>query len=181
MSVTETGERRSDLKAKVLEQLHDPIRLRITVLGSILLVGYFAVYNPLNGQITDLTKRLNRDEKQLALAIRLEKLEKEYGEFKDRIPQNTDSKEWVQYLLDGIRKYPLRLLRFDSRDPKRVGPYQAIIFKIELEGAFLDMDNFIRWIETNERLLRIDEISMAPSRSGKNQTVLRLTVLGLTS
>ena len=180
MSEKDTEERRADLKAKVIEQLHDPVRLRICVLAVVLVIGYFAVYNPLYGRISDLTKTLNRDKKQLALAVRLENLQAEYEKFDNRIPRKTDSKEWVQYMLNGIRKFPLKMVRFDCREPKRIGPYKAIVLKIELEGSFIDMDKFIRWIESNERLLRIDEISMAPSRSGENQTVLRMTVLGLT-
>ena len=181
MRGTESEERRSDLKTKVIDQLHDPVRLRVCVLASILAIGYFAVYTPLQERISDLTKNLDRDRKKLALAARNDKLQAEYVVFNDRIPKVTDNKEWVQFMLDGIRKFPLRLTKLNCQDSKHVGPYRAVVMNIELEGRFFDMDAFIRWVELNERLLRIDEISMAPSHSGEDQTVLRLTVLGLTS
>ncbi len=182
MSATESDDRRAgDIISNLLEQLHDPVRLRICVIAAVLAVGYFAVYSPLHEKIVETTKKLERDKKLIQLAIKMEQLQEQYDKFEDRIPRNTDSKEWVQYMLDGIRLFPLKLVRFDCREPKRVGPYRAIILKVELEGSYLEMDKFIRWLESNKRLLRVDEISIAPSRSGKHVTVLRITVLGLTS
>ena len=182
MSATESDDRRAgDIKSNLLEQLHDPVRLRVCVIAAVLAVGYFAVYSPMYGKIVETTKKLDREKKMISLATNMEQLQEQYDKFKDRIPRNTDSKEWVQFMLDGIRLFPLKLIRFDCHEPKRVGPYQAIVLKVELEGAFLDMDKFLRWLESNKRLLRVDEISFAPSRSDEHVTVLRLTVLGLTS
>jgi len=182
MSANESKDRRAgDVVANLIEQLHDPVRLRVCVIAAVLAVGYFAVYSPMNGKIVETTKKLERDNKLIRLATKMEQLQKEYDGFKSRIPKDTDSKEWVQYMLDGIRHFPLKLVRLDCREPKKVGPYRAIVMKIELEGSFLDMDEYLRWLESNRRLLRVDEISIAPANSGEHVTVLRLTVLGLTT
>ena len=182
MSATESDDRRAgDVKSNLLEQLHDPVRLRVCVIAVVLAVGYFAVYSPMYGKIAETTKKLEREKKLIRLATNMEQLQEQYDKFKDRIPRNTDSKEWVQFMLDGIRLFPLKLVRFDCREPKRVGPYWAIVLKVELEGSFLDMNKFLRWLESNKRLLRVDEISFAPSRGGEHVTILRITVLGLTT
>ncbi len=182
MSENESLERRTGgLKSNLLEQLHDPVRLRFCVIAAVLALGYFAVYSPMYGNIVEMTKKIERDKKLIGLAIDREKLQKQYDEFKDRIPKQTDGKEWVQYVLDGIRRFPLKLVKLDCPEPKRVSPYRAIVLKIELEGNFFDLDKFLRWIESNGRLLRVDEISIAPSRSTPNAIVLRLSVMGLTS
>ncbi len=182
MSKNQSTERRSgDAKSKLLEQLHDPVRLRVCVIAAVLAAGYVAIYSPMYGKIVDTTKELKREKNMLALATKMEGLQKQYDKFKDRIPEQTDSKEWVQYMLDGIRRFPLELARFDCREPSQVGPYQAITLKIELEGSFMNMDKFLRWLETNPRLLRVDEMTVAPARSEDADNVLRLTILGLSS
>jgi hypothetical protein len=46
MTPTEPGERRTGLKAIVLERLHHPLQLRLLVMGAVLLAGYGGVYMP---------------------------------------------------------------------------------------------------------------------------------------
>ncbi len=89
-----TDERRADLKSSLLERLHDPLQLRICVVAVVLLAGYFGVYVPLNGQITETTQKLDRDRKMLELAGSVERLQKQFHQFENRVPQQTDSKEW---------------------------------------------------------------------------------------
>lgn len=180
MSETETAERRTGIKTKLLDQLHDPVRLRVCVIAAVLAAGYVAVYSPLQARISDTSIKLKRDKKLLSLATGLEEMEKEHEKIKDRIPQHTDSKEWVQYVLDGIRLFPLDLIKLDCGDPKRVGPYQVVVMKIDLGGSFYDTDKFIRWLESNKRLLWVDNISISPMpRGGENYGVVKLTIIGL--
>jgi hypothetical protein len=43
------------------------------------------------------------------------------------------------------------------------------------------MDALLRWLESNHRLLRIDLLRIAPSRSNRDVLVLQLTILGVMS
>ena len=95
-------ERRSDLKSSLLERLHDPLQLRICVLIVVVAMGYFGVYVPLNGGISETTKKLQRDRKMLELAGSIEQLQKQFHQFESRVPLQADSKEWVQYVLEGM-------------------------------------------------------------------------------
>jgi Tfp pilus assembly protein PilO len=180
MNTTETGDRRASLKANLFQRLHDPVQLRICVMSAVLVAGYGAVYMPLSQRIAATSKKLERDKNLLELAGRLERLQKQHRTFEDRVPQQTDTKEWVHYVLEGIRAFPLKLSKLDCREPKQVGPYRAIVLQIELEGSFFELDRFLRWLESNHRLLRADDVKLAPGKGGVDTLSMRLTVLGLT-
>jgi hypothetical protein len=82
-------------------------------------------------------------------------------------------------VLSGVRNFPLKLVQLDADSSRDVGPYKAVVLRIEFEGAFPDMDAFLRWLESNERLFRIDTVKIAPHRSGNGLMFMQLTVLGV--
>jgi hypothetical protein len=85
----------------------------------------------------------------------------------------------MRYVLDGIRKLPLKLITLDATGTKNVGPYTAIVMNVELEGQYADLDSLLRWLETNERLFRVDELKVAPQRNGNGNLVMQVTVVGV--
>jgi Tfp pilus assembly protein PilO len=174
-------ERRSDLKSNLLERLHNPLQLRICVLVVALAAGYFGVYVPLNGRIVETTRKLDRDRKMLDLASSIEQLQKQYHQFESRVPQQADSKEWVQFVLNGISQLPVNLVSLDCKTPKELGPYKAIVLQVQLEGTFFELDQVFRWVESNRRLLRADDIRLAPRRGGEGAITMQLTLVGMTS
>ena len=193
MAAPENGERRTDLKAQLLERLHDPLQLRLALIGLVLLVGYFAIYSPLSKDIARTTKMLKRERAREELGGSIEQLQAQCKSYNNRLPQQADSKEWMQYLLDGIRGFSLELRKLDCESPKSYGPYQAVVFKIELAGSFYELDRFLRWLETNPRLFRTDQISISLAEKAKkgrqnsnedaevnkDDMVMRLTVCGM--
>ena len=96
------------------------------------------------------------------------------------MPQQADTKEWVQYVLEGIRQLPLKLAKLDCREPKTVGPYRVIVLQIELEGRSSTWTRFLRWLESNRRLLRADDMTTRAAAQRKRAMTMQLTVLGLT-
>lgn len=163
---------------KLLEQLHDPLRLRVLVTGIMLAVGYAGIYMPLSGRIEETTRKLNREHKRLALCNEIEQLRAEVAKFQARLPENTDSNEWMQYVLGGVRQFPAKLINLDLGDPQRVGPYSAVVFHIELEGGFQELDVFLQWLESNPRIFRVDSAKIIPARRDEG-LVMQLTVLGM--
>jgi hypothetical protein len=175
-----SGDQRSGLKAQILERLHNPVQLRAFITALVLLGGYAGIYMPLSDGIQETTRKLAKEKKHLDLARDIEHLRAQYENFKHRVPDKSDSNEWVRYVLGGVRRFPLKLATLDSEPVRNVGPYKAVVLRIELEGAFLDMNGFLGWLETNERLFRIDAVRIQPHRSG-NGLVMQLTVLGVMS
>ncbi len=179
MRLTGTSEQRPGLKAQLLERLHNPVQLRAIITGLVLLAGYAGIYMPLSDGIEETTRKLASEKKRLDLARDVEHLRAQYKNFKHRLPEKSDTNEWVQYVLVGVRRFPLKLATLDADPLRDVGPYKAVVLRIELEGAFPDMNRFLGWLETNERLLRIDAVRIQPHRSGNGTLVMQLTVLGV--
>ena len=189
MIPTETGERRAGLKAQLLERLHDPLQLRILVIGLVLAAGYGGVYMPLGAQIAETQANLAREKKMADLAANLEQLQAQQRSFDKRLPHQADTKEWTQYVYEGIRSFPLKMSRLNCLGLKRIGPYRVVALQIELEGSYFDLDQFLRWLESNPRLFRTDEISIGlvnAKQQGKQKDDenlddmrMKLTVLGM--
>ncbi len=173
-----TGNGKSDLKRRVLKELHNPTRLRIALTCAMLLVGYAGIYVPASGEIDDTRRKLATEQKRLDLARDVERLREQCRAFKGRVPGKVDSNEWVQYVLGGIRRFPLKLILLDPEAPREVGPYKVVVLRIELEGGFTDLHAFVRWLETNERLFRVDALKLEPQRGGEGLD-MQLTVLGV--
>jgi Tfp pilus assembly protein PilO len=173
------AEKKGNDFAKLLEKCRDPVRLKVLTTGLAVVVGYVCVYMPLGGRIEETSNKLRTERKRLALATEIEFLRAQVDKFEPRLPRQTDVNEWVQYLLEGTRKFPLKLNSLDSEDPRRVGPYEAVVLQMELEGAYGDLDAFLHWIESNQRLFRVDSANIEPPRDGSRTLVMRLTLLGV--
>jgi type II secretory pathway component PulM len=165
--------------SELCERLRNPVRLRVLVTGAMLLVGYMGIYAPLSGRIDQTSAKLNKERRLQALAGEIKCLQAEVDRFQARLPEETDTNEWVQYVIDGIGRFPLKLIALDSDSPRRVGPYEAVVLHIEVEGEFHHLDSFLQWLETNERLFRVDSASIAPSRGENDHRVMQLTLLGM--
>jgi Tfp pilus assembly protein PilO len=189
MTPPETGEHRLSLTAKLIERLHDPLQLRILLISLMLAAGYIGIYAPLTAQIAETTANLGRERKLAALANGVEQLQTQFNSFAKRLPHQADSKEWLEYMHEGIRGFPLKLLRLDCLGAKKMGPYRVVSLQIEVEGSLYELDTFVRWLETNPRLFRVDDITFglaygtqqSKDKSEKNMDdmVMKLTVLGM--
>ncbi len=178
-SASGTAKRKSNkLVALAVRVLHNPTQIRVVMMIFILGGWHFVVYSPLSQGIEETTRRTDREKKRLGLANEVEGLRVQVGRFQNRLPEKTDPNEWVQYLLAGSREFPIRVAMIDPDGIKDVGPYKAIVVKMQIEGTFQDIDAFLRWIETNERLLRVDSLRMSPIKDSFKMDT-QLVVLGV--
>jgi Tfp pilus assembly protein PilO len=173
-----TGKSTIDL-GKLLQRLHDPLQLRVFLTGLILAVGYVGVYMPLSTRIDETTSKLNKERKRRALAEEIEHLREQVGLFESRLPEDTDTNEWVQYVLGGIRQHPMKVIGLDSDETRKVGPYEAIVLRIDLEGEYRDLDSFLHWLDGNERFFRVDSLRVAPTRQANGRLDMQMMLLGL--
>ncbi len=166
------------LAALAMRILHNPTQIRVLMMILIFGGWYFAFYSPLSQGIEETARRTEREKKRLGLAGDVERLRHQVGRFQGRLPEKTDPNEWVQYLLAGSRDFPIRVAMIDPDGLKDVGPYKAIVVKMQIEGTFQDIDAFLRWIESNERLLRVDSLRMTPIKDSFKMDT-QLVVLGV--
>ena len=173
-----TGDGKIDFR-ELLERLRDPLRLRVLVTGVMLLVGYAAIYLPLSSRIEETARKLSNERRRVELANEIDCLRAQVAKFQARVPAHTDSNQWVQYVLEGLRQFPLKLTNMDSQSPERVGPYQAVVLRMDVEGKYSELDCFLHWLETNDRLFRVDSAKIAPGRNQNDKLTMQLSLLGL--
>ena len=167
------------LRTKLLGHLYNPNKLRAIVTGLMLAIGYIGVYMPLSSGMETASRKMAKDQKRLELGCEVEQLRTQFDRFKDRIPKKRDPNEWVEYILDGIHEHPVDLLTWNQDDFRDIGPYKVIALKLELEGTFAGMDSLLNWLETNERLIRIDNLKLVPQKGNNGKLKMTLMVLGV--
>ena len=166
------------LNAVALRVLHNPSQFRVLLMVVIFGVWYAGVSGPMSEGIDETTRKVDRERKRLGLARDVERLRARVDRFQDRLPRETDSNEWLQYMLAGAREFPIRLAVINTEAVKDVGPYKAVVIKMDVEGSFEDVDAFLRWVESNRRLFRVDAIHIGPARDSRKM-LSQLTVLGV--
>jgi len=180
MSAMEGQERRTNRMSELLEQLHDPTRLRLLLTMAVMGIGYAVVYLPLNSSITAAVRQRADSENRLSLARDVEQLRKQFQQVERRLPKQADTDEWVQYVLASIRRSPLKLDSFSPGVTKALGPYQMVYLSIRLSGSLADLDQFLYWLESNERLFRVESVTLTPkSFDGKDELSMDIAVLGV--
>jgi hypothetical protein len=160
-------------------RLRDPLQLRLVVGGGMLAAWYLLAYAPLSQGIEQAARERTRAEDHLAVARDLEVLRIQEAKYQARLPIGTDPNEWVEYLLGGVRHSTVRLLKLEPQILKKLGPYEIVVIRVELQGSYANLSTLIAWIETNQRFLRIDSLTLQPMRSVDSDLTLGLTVLGV--
>jgi len=171
------------LVAAILDRMNSPARFRTFVMGIILLAGYCLGYMPLSDQIAQTSEKLKHSQATLRLAQEVESVRAQYHRVEDRLPTDTDPDEWKTYVMDGCRRFPsLKLATMTGEAPRALGLYRAVVLRIGLEGEFTDIDNFLWWLESNQRLFRVDTLSVLPmqQRDIVEETInIQILILGL--
>jgi Tfp pilus assembly protein PilO len=166
-------------KSDLLKRLHDPIQLRLFITLVMLAVGYAGIYMPLAGRIEQSNRELGKARKRQALARDIEHLRAQVEKFESRLPEKSDTNEWIQYVFEGTRQFPVKLTKLDSAASRPLGSYEAVVLNLELEGQFHELDAFLRWVEANQRLFRVESSKLAPLRTATDYRLLmNLTLLG---
>jgi hypothetical protein len=161
------------------QNLREPVRLRI-IIGVVMIGAWYAlIYTPINDRIELTARDRARTEAHLDSARAIDALRIEVAKFQGYLPPRSDTNEWVEYVLGGVRKLPIKVLKLEPQAVRKHGPFEVVVLKMELQGAFADIDALLAWIEVNPRLLRIDAIVLEPGRAEGEGLTLRLTVLGV--
>jgi Tfp pilus assembly protein PilO len=159
-------------------RLKDPLQLRFILAVGVAAPWYFLVYSWLSGGTEEVEKARVKSEAHLALAREIVSLRAEVAKFRPRLPAHTDPNEWVEYLLSGVRLYPLKLVKLEPREMKKQGPFDVMVLTIDLQGRYTDLEALLVWVESNSRLFRIDAIDIAPTLDGSTMS-MKMTILGV--
>lgn len=156
--------------------LSDPVKMRLAVMVAMTAVAIMAVYRPLVGQIETKQRELVAQKKRANLIASVEASRKQAKVYRPRISEKSDTNEWVQYILMGLRKSGVKLRDMSSRQPRKVGPYKAIVLTVEVQGNYKTVKSLMEWLEQSDRLLRVDSMR-CQKKLGAIE--MKITVLGL--
>lgn len=171
--------KKPDLKTQLIDRLHEPIPLRLALGLALLGSWYYLGYSPMNARIAATQAKLELDRKRLILGTEVEALRRKEARFVDRLPPRSDPNEFLQYVLGGVRSSTLKLVSLSPEKPRDAGPFEIALVKLELQGDFRDIQAFLRWVETDHRLLRVDGLTVGQDAKDPETLKAQLVVLGL--
>lgn len=166
-------------KQLILGHLRHPLKLRFLLCVTIVAGWYFLFYSPLSKQMAATTSGISGERKKLGTAREFEQLKKELAPYQKRIPKEADANDLMHHVIDHIRTSPMKLLDLKPEKPKDLGPYEAFGFRLTLEGRFAEIYEFLKWVETDERLLRIDSFKLDPAIQQPGRLTAQLVLLSL--
>jgi Tfp pilus assembly protein PilO len=159
-------------------RLKDPLQLRFILAAGVAAPWYFLIYSWLSGGIEEVEKARVKSEAHLALAREIVSLRTEVARFRPRLPARTDPNEWVEYLLSGVRLYPIKMVKLQPQPMRKQGPFDLMVVDIDLQGRYPDLEALLVWIESNSRLFRVESIWIAPTQDRSSMS-LKMTILGV--
>lgn len=162
-----------------LTRILEPTRLRWTITAIVLAVGLLGIHVPLTERNANLGRQLNAERIRDGLAEQVSTLRKQYSQFEGRIPQGNDTNEWMQYLLDAVRRSPVKLISLEPEKTRRAGPFQVIVMSVEVEGQFKELEALIHGFESDRRIFRVEGLTIVPTRAGDGKLMMQFTLAGL--
>ncbi len=163
-------------KVLVEQHLSDPVKLRLATLGCLLILIVVVAYMPLSKEIEGNKKLLSAEKERSGYIADCEKLQKQVAIFRALIYEKSDTNEWVRYLLDGLRKFQVKLRGMESKQQRKVGPYRAVAFSMEIEGTYPELKTYVEWLESSQSLVRIDSLQF---EKGSKNLLMKIFILGI--
>ena len=170
---------KTDYKQVILNQIRQPLKLRLLLCSAIITGWYVLFFSPLSEETTAATAQMVTERKRVATARQIEQLKKAMAPYKGRVHAGTDIHELMQHVIAHMRTSSLKLLDLKPEKSKVVGPYETMGLKLTLEGRFADGDEFLKWVETDQRLLRIESIKLDPVTKDPGQLAGQVVLLSL--
>jgi Tfp pilus assembly protein PilO len=168
-----------DYKQVILDQLRQPLKLRLLLCVGIITGWYIVFFSPLSEQITTTMARVARERKRAATAREIVQLKKAMVPSQGSISAEADVAELMRHVIAQLQSSPLKLIDLTPEKPKDLGPYQTLGLHLTLEGSYSEIDVFLRWVETDRRLLRIEKIKLDPAKKSAGRLDAQVILVSL--
>jgi Tfp pilus assembly protein PilO len=151
------------LPKRILDQLRSPLKLRLVLCPVILSGWYFLFFSPLGDHMAATQASIDKEQKRIDMASKLDDVRKSLLPFKDRVPANSDLNELIQFVMARIRSTPLKLIDLRPETPKHFGPFDTISLSLSIEGTHDQIDELLAGIHNERRLFRVEALSLSPA------------------
>jgi hypothetical protein len=169
---------KAGLHRAILKQLSHPLKLRLVLCVTMLIVWYALFFSPLSEGVAVTTSRIGVEHKRVATAREIERLKKSLAPYRELVG-SLDVHELMRHAIRRLRTSPLKLIDLKPETPKDLGPYEAIGLKLSLEGSYAEIDELLGWVEADKKLLRIDSIRLTPHSQSPGRLSAQITLLAL--
>jgi Tfp pilus assembly protein PilO len=168
---------KASYKEVIVKQLRQPLKLRLLISVGIMVAWYALFFSPLSDETTAATARITRERARVATARQIDQLKKSIAPFHGRVLVGADINELMRYVIAQMRSSPLKLLDLKPEKSKDLGPFETFGLKLTLEGTYAEIDEFLKWVETDERLLRVDAIKLDPLAKDPTRLTAQVVLL----
>ncbi len=163
----------------ILNQIRQPLKLRLLLCSAIITGWYVLFFSPLSEETAATTAKIVSERKRVAASREIEQLKKAMAPYKGRVLAGGDLNELMQHVIAHMRSSPLKLLDLKPEKSKDLGPYETLGLKLTLDGRFAEIDEFLKWVENDKRLLRIESIKLDPNIKDPGRLAAQVVLLSL--
>jgi hypothetical protein len=149
-----------------IERLRGRSRMAVAAIGGVFLFGFLGISRPLGQRIDGANDRLAKANDRAQLAGEVGDLRQQAKTYQQKLQRGVDPNEWTNYLLNGIRKQQVRLVRMDPKETLSLGPCKVLAWQIDLDGSFESLGKVVQWLETGQRLVRVDRLLLKSAAGG---------------
>ncbi len=141
---------------ELVEQLQDPVKLRLVILGIAAAIGFFGMYRPMDNKITEARREVGAGRARLDVVRQVESLRTKRAELRENFPEHPSINFWTEHFLGGIRDAGVALSGLESL-PKRIkiGAFQVVYFNITVNGRYEQVHELLYWVENNRWYSRV--------------------------
>jgi Tfp pilus assembly protein PilO len=157
-----------------LKPLHGAAIALVLVLGF-----YLLVYGPrdkekaqLASQVRELEEKLDNARAVAELRPVLEKQIQEMGDklayYERRLPNEKEVPKLLVELRRAVEEEDVQLEALKAGDPENRGTYTTVPFDVEIVAGYHELGKFINRLESGERFLAVDNLSVEADRRQKD-------------
>lgn len=169
---------RPGLDQAILKQLAHPLKLRLALCAALLTAWYGLFFSPMSERVAATTTRVAAERQRIATAREVERLKKSLAPYRD-LAGSGDVHDLIRHVMQPIRSSALRLVDLKPEKPKDLGPFESIGLRLNIEGTYADVDQFLAWTEAQKRAIRIGAIRLTPDTREAGRLSAQITLVAL--
>lgn len=173
------GPEKSALSLLVLRQLAHPLKLRLLLTTTAIVVWQALFFGPVGEQVAATTSQADRERKRATTAREIERLKRSLSPHAKLVSPTDDVHDLMRRVIARIRSSSLRLVDLRPERPAEVGPFALIGLQFHLEGTFAEIDDLLAWVETEKLAMGVDALRLTPVPNQPGQLTAQITLKAL--
>ncbi len=154
-----------ELKQKISAILIDRSKFEISlfVIFAVVMIG--GLYYPVKSKYDEVRAKYTKQRTHLHLAEDITNMRRYYSAQDKVVSKEFDKNQWSEHILEGLRKFSIKLRSFEHRTLKRkIDKYQVLFLKLEVEGTFQTLYEFFHWLEFQRPAVLVSSVNLSRAK-----------------